>query len=361
MSRNNRLIAFVLAALILGAFPAALASEVISPEKIVADEVKYKTCTAERAELVKEITMGASEYYPLVVTVNYKGDPAVYAETLVKRGQEVRAGDPLLRVTVLYDAVEMAELELACQRAQEAYEEGVARRREDIAAQERALAAEADENRRREGLLRLKKQKLLLEQYIYQQEYALEERRAQIAELTERHEDDVVFAPADGVIEDITYFREGDRLYNGAYVCQIASQKVMLMAVRDGRLRYGQPVRIETGVNKERITFDGRVVAASDCLDGVVSDYALVEITPGQDTADVKWRASKVSADDVRLENVLLIDRRAVTLNGGNYIVTKLTPEGVTQKRFINQAMMTTSGTWVLQGLDEGDVVIIDN
>ncbi|MBR3503168.1 MAG: hypothetical protein IKO07_02860 [Clostridia bacterium] len=359
MSRNKRLMALVLAALVLAA-PAAAASELIAAEKIVADEVKYNTCTVERTELVKSITIGASEYYPLITTVNYKGDPALYAEILVKRGQDVKAGDPLLRVTVQYDAVQMAELELACQRAEEAFREGVEQRQEEIDALERALAAETEGYQRRVDQLNLKKQKLALEQYIYQQEYALEDKRAQIDELNARHEENVVFAPLDGVVSDLTYFREGDRLYEGTYICQISSQDVMLLAVKDGRLRYGQKVQIETGVNKERLVFKGRVVAASDCLEDVVSDYALVEIDPDEDVSGVKWRASKVLADDVRLGNVLLIDRKAVTLNGGNYIVTKLTPDGVTQKRFINQGMMTPNGTWVLQGLEEGDVVIID-
>ena len=108
MSRNKRVITALLATALI--CPAALASEVIASDRIEADEVKYKTAVVEYGELVKTMTIGASEYYPLVTTVGYKGDPAVYAETLVKRGQEVRAGDPLLRVTVLYDKVQMAEL-----------------------------------------------------------------------------------------------------------------------------------------------------------------------------------------------------------------------------------------------------------
>ncbi|MBQ8955072.1 MAG: hypothetical protein IJ048_13260 [Clostridia bacterium] len=357
MSRNKRLIA-LLAALLLTC-PAS-ASELIEPEKIVADEVKYTTSTAEKGEFVKTVTMGASEYYPLIVTVNYKGDPAVYAETLVKRGQEVRKGDPLLRVTVLYDAVQMAELELACQRAEEAFQEGVKARQEAVDALERALAAETDEYERRVCAQRLKKQKLALEQYIYQQEYALEDRRAQIDELNQRHEADMVYAPMDGVVTDLTYFKEGDRLYNGTTVCQVSSQDVMLLAVRDGRLRYGMAVGIETGANKDKTYLTGRVVAASDCLDGVVSDYALVEVDPEPSLEGLKWRATKISADAARLEDVLMISRKAVTLNGGNYVVTKLTEDGVTQKRFINQGLMTVSDVWVVQGLEEGDVVIID-
>ena len=357
MSRNKRLAA-LLAALLLSC-PAS-ASELIAPEKIVADEVKYKTCTAAKGEFVKSITMGASEYYPLIFTVNYKGDTAVYEETLVKRGQEVKAGDPLLRVRVLYDAVQMSELELACQRAEEAYEQGVKDRREAIDALERALSAESDEYQRRVCALQLKKQKLALEQYIYQQEYALEDRHRQIDELNERHEANIVYAPSDGVVTDLTYFKEGDRLYSGAVICQISSQDEMLLAVRDGRLRYGMTVNIETGPNKDRTYLTGHVVAAADCLDGVVSDYALVEIDSPYD-AGMKWRATKISADATYLENVLIVSRRAVTLNSGNYVVTKLTEDGVTQKRFVNQALLTTADVWVTQGLQEGDVVIIDN
>ncbi len=358
MSKNRRFAALLLALML--ACPAAAASELIAPEKIQADEVKYTTCTAYLGEYVKSINVGASEYYPLVMTVNYKGDPAVYAETLVKRGQEVRTGDPLLRVTVLYDAVQMTELELSYERAVEAYEAGVKDREEAIDAQERSLAAETDEYRRRLGALQLKKQKLALEQYIYQQEYGLEDRRRQIDDLNERHEATIVTAPMDGVVSDLTYFKEGDRLYKGTTICQISSQDVLLLAVRDGRLRYGMTVGVETGAAKERVGLVGRVVAASDCLDGVVSEYALVEPDMQTATDEVKWRATKLAVDVVRLENVILVDRKAVSLNNGNYIVTKLTEDGVTQKRFINQGLTSSTTTWVLQGLEEGDVVIID-
>ena len=358
MSRNKRVIAALLMAVLI--CPGALASEVIASDRIEADEVKYKTAVVEYGELVKTMTIGASEYYPLVTTVGYKGDPAVYAETLVKRGQEVRAGDPLLRVTVLYDKVQMAELELACQRAEEAFAEGVKSREEAIGDIERALAAEKDEYQRRVDELQLKKLKISLEQYIYQQEYALEDRHKQLNDLNERHNAEIVTAPIDGVVSDLTYFREGDRLYQGTTICQISSEDVMLLAVRDGRLRYGMSVGIETGTNKNKFMLTGRVVAASDCLDGVVSDYALVEPDPWTGDEPVNWRASKVTGDAQRLENVLLVDRKAVSLSGGNYVVTKLTPEGVTQKRYIRQGLITTTQAWALQGLEPGDVVIID-
>jgi len=359
LSRNKRLAALLTALLL--ARPTALASsELIAPEQIVADEVKYKTCTVEYGEFAKQIMMSCSQYFPLVSTVRYRGDTAVYVETLVRRGQEVKAGDALLRVRVLYDEVQMAELELAYERAAEACEEGVQSRREAIDEMERALAAERDEDARQTMRLQLKKLKLGLEQFIYQQEYALADRQRQIDELNERHAVSLVTAPIDGVVSELTYLRDGDKLYDGSVVCQISSQEVMLLLAKDNRLRYGMEVGLETGVNKNRVQLTGHVVAATDCLKGVISEYALVEVDPWDEGLDFNWRNIRLTADLVKVGRVLMVDRKATALNSGRYSVTKLREDGVTQKRFVNQAMTNTVDIWLLQGLEEGDVVIID-
>ncbi len=361
MSRNKRRAARLIALLFMIHSACALAaSELISPDQIVADEVKYKTCVAELGEYVKSFNIGGSEYYPLVMAVRYKGDSATYAETLVKRGQEVKAGDPLFRVTVNYDEVQMAERELAYERAQESFEQGKIDRLEAIDALQRSLASEPDEYERRMGALRLKKLNIALEQYVYQQEYALETRRLELEELNERHSRSVVTAPIDGVISELTYLREGDRVYNGMSLCRISSGEVLLIAVKDSRLRYGMPVKLEIGPNKNKVETTGRVVAAADVLRNVTSDYALVEPDDPEYVKTLNLRNIKVAFDSVRLENVLLVERKAIVLTGGKYVVTKLTPEGVTQKRYVTQGLANTEKVWVLQGLEPGETVIID-
>ena len=359
MSRNKRLIALLLAAALF--CPAVLASaELIEPDRIVADVVKYNTRTVRRETLERTINVSGREYYPRSVTLRYEGDEAVYGQVLVKRGQVVKKGDALLSVSVQYDTVQMTEMELAYERAAEDYEKGLEAREEEIDRIERALASEKDEYERQRGTLTLKKLNLALEQYIYQQEYALENRREQIDELTERHEANIVYSPIDGFIDDVAYFREGDRLYGGEVLFEITNTEVFLISAQDNRLRYGMDVTIEAGANKNRTTLNGRVVAAPDCLGDAIGEHALVEVDFTGRDEDFAWRNTRVAGRIIYLENVLLVDRKAVILDGGKYVVTKLTEDGVTQKRFINQGMQTGSDIWVLQGLDEGDVVIVD-
>ncbi len=360
MSRNKRRAARLIALLLMLRAAGALA-ELISPDQIVADEVKYKTCVAELGEYVRSFSISGSEYYPLVAAVRYRGDTATYAETLVKRGQAVKAGDPLFRVVVQYDEVHMAELEMAYARAQESFEQGKTDRLAAIDELQRSLAAEPDEYARRMGALRLKRLNVALEQYIYQQEYALETRRMELEELNERHGRGVVTAPMDGVITDLTYLREGDRVWDGMTLCRMSSEEVLLIAVKDSRLRYGMAVKLEIGPNKNKVETTGRVVAATDVLrNAAVSDYALVELDDPELAATLNLRNIKVVFDSVRLENVLLVQRKAVVLAGGKYVVTKLTSDGVTQKRFVTQALSNPEKVWVLQGLEPGDTVIID-
>ena len=47
-------------------------------------------------------------------------------------------------------------------------------------------------------------------------------------------------------------------------------------------------------------------------------------------------------------------------LDGGKYIVTILTEDGVTHTRFVTVGLVTPTDVWILQGLNEGDTVIID-
>ena len=44
----------------------------------------------------------------------------------------------------------------------------------------------------------------------------------------------------------------------------------------------------------------------------------------------------------------------------GKYYVSKLSPDGVVQKRYVTVAMQGITETWILQGIEEGETIIID-
>ena len=359
MSRNKRLISLACAfALIFG--HAAAVSELISPDQIRADQVNYKTGAAEYGSLTKTISATGYEYYPVASVVRYRGDAADFVEYLVKRGDEVRAGDPLAVATVNYDRADMAERELRLTRARQAYEEGRQARQREISAARASLDAETDAYARQIAGLMLERREIELKQYIYQQEYALEAQQRQLDELEARHSGGIICAPCDGTVIDTVYFRPGDKLTDGTLVCRIERQDVMLVAVSSDSLRCGMTVRVTAGVSKNQFEVTGRVVAAADCVEDLDYDFALIELDPFEAPERFSWKNIKVTADTVRLDNILLIPRRAAKLETGKYTITRLTADGVTQKRFITVGLYNSEYMWVLQGLDEGDAVIID-
>lgn len=352
------------AALLAGALAfipgAAPASELIQPEQIQADEVKYKTCTAEYTDFIRTYTSSASEYYPLVTAVRYEGTPATYAETLVQRGDEVKAGDPIMRVELDFDAVALAELELRCERAKQSFARERAARQADIQQAQAELAAAGDELTRQVLTLQLEKKRILLEQYIYQQQKALDDLAAQLEEQNQLRSRNVIVAPCDGVVSDLAYLSQGDRITDGNIVCNISSESVMLLYVQGLQLRYGMDVLVEMGPNKSRTSYAGRVVAASDCIPDSTSDVALVEIPEFRPGKKTSMANIKVTAERIRLRNVLTIDRKAAVLSSGKQVVAILGPDGAIHKRYITPGLSTLEDTWVLQGLHAGDVVIID-
>ena len=358
MSRNKACAALIAAVLALGV-PALATEDLIAPERIVADVVKYNTATVEKGSFSRSMGAGVSEYYPLTTAVTYEGDTAVYDAVFYRRGQEVKKGDPIMRVHVEYDKVAMEEKALSLERTKRAYEDDKTARKEEMDALQRSLAAERDSVNREILSLRIKKSRLQAEQAAASYEYSIAQAEKEIAELEARHSVTEITSPVDGVVADITFLREGSRIYNGQYICTIASQDVMFLAASDARLRYGMDVTIETGNNRERVTYPGRVVAASDCLRNVDSTLALIQVDVPEGEK-VNWRNPKVNADYIYVGNVLIVNRRGITMEGGHYIVTRLTEDGVTQKRYVNQGLFTPNEAWILQGLNEGDVIIID-
>ena len=358
MSRN-KLKAILACAALAALLPAAAAQDLIAPDQIVADEVKYNTTTAEYGTLARSLNVVGSEYFPLSTTVRYRGDTATYVRTNVRRGDTVKAGDVLAEVEVQFNEVTMAQLELELDRVRREYERAMESFDDEIASIQGSLSAERDEYARSVLFKRLEKVRLQKERAVNSYEYDIYNRQHEIDTLNERHSRNQVFAPIDGVIADVAYLKEGAMIYDGQVIAQIESQDVMFIAYKEGKLRYGMQVSLETGPGKNRVTTKGHVVAASDCLSKVVSDYALVAV---DDPAwrEINWRNTKVSVDYIHLENVLLVERKAVTMDGGKYIVTRLNEDGVTQKRFVNQGLFTPTQSWVIQGLEPGDILIID-
>ena len=140
---------------------------------------------------------------------------------------------------------------------------------------------------------------------------------------------------------------------------EIYDPSVVWMKVSDynGELRYNMDVTIETGNNRKRTTLYGKVVSADNLLpDSLRKGYAYVELLDLPEK--VNWQNTQIKAKPVVVEQVLMLDRMAVESSDGGYYVY-LVEDGTLHKRQIVRGGQVVAGCWVLQGLVEGQKVVI--
>lgn len=355
-------ISALLLALLLACMPFALAESesLISQELIKADKVNYKTEAVETGAFERRASAAAEEYYPNTYNLSYDENGARFVSYSVIRGKEVKEGDVLAVFELESDAVELASLEMQLADAHEALENREADEEEDGMEYQRAILNAADAWEREMLTLQAQRAELALEQYRFSQSRVIAGLEKRIAEIEEHQAGNVLVAPADGVILGTAYKREGDKVYPGETLVTMYRTDGMLMVIENANdyFRYGMDVMLEVGPNKERVQLPGRVVGADDLLpeaERTCLAYVEVEIPEG-----VKLTRPIVSGATVSVENVSMVHRKAVSIDGGRYYVVLLV-DGVPQKRFINcMTQNTVNYAWVYQGIEPDDEIIIE-
>ena len=126
-----------------------------------------------------------------------------------------------------------------------------------------------------------------------------------------------------------------------------------------GRLRYNAEVTVEAGKRNDRKTYEGRVVAAPSILpSSVPQGMALVELY-GDIPVEALEGNLQYQFNVEELQDVLLVDWRAVDSENGKSYVYVLEDDMV-QKRYVAPGLNNREKVWILDGLHEGQTVIAD-
>ena len=117
-------------------------------------------------------------------------------------------------------------------------------------------------------------------------------------------------------------------------------------------------VEVEYGSRSNLKTVKGRVISADNVLSATdATGYAFVLLEkeiPAEDLTQVK-----VHGEEIRLENVLLAPRNAHVLYKGQQQSSIIDGASIA-RRYISAGFQDKSNTWILQGLEEGQTVIIN-
>lgn len=342
---------------------AALASSdsLISQDMIRAETANYDTHTVSFTTLEKTNSGSLKEFYPYTYSLRFEKSGAHFVEYLVRRGDEVKKGDVLALFTLETDEAALAGKRLSLQRMEEAFTEGQLTRHKAIQQQEKDLLALSDPYDQAIALLKIQRSEIALEQYIHQQTVNIENLRQEIAQIEEELTQTALISPFDGIVEDVTYKRAGDPISPSETLITLAREDYMLLRASnsDCNFRYGMEVKIQVGRNKNQSILTGRVVGADNLLpESRRTGYAYIQLDP-YDEESIRLTSPKLIASTYYLENVMAVPRRAVEMEAGKYYVNQLI-DGVPRKRYVNFVMQTTSDAWIIQGLNEGDVIVID-
>ncbi|MDO4739739.1 MAG: hypothetical protein Q4A66_03650 [Eubacteriales bacterium] len=359
MSRNNAL--RLLSAALLAALSLPLmGSTLIDPDTIKTKETEYATAQVFTGDLVREMTAAAGTYMPTYVDIRCEVRNARVAQIENFRSHEIEQGMHLGVLRSESSRADLSQAELTLARAKEDYALGVEQREEEILRRQAAAQQNADAAAREIELLEIQRLELSLEDYRLRQERSIADMEERLQELREQLEDVEVVAPVSGRVSYFSYVSEGESVPYNSVILTLQTDDPTLIRIEDehGSWRYGMECTVEYGTRTNKKTVPGRVVSADNVL-GLTegTGYAYVQLEEPVDPEELTQIT--VRGEQFRVNGVLLIPKKAAHLSRGQQLVSILEDDSIAN-RYVRTALDNTDYTWVLQGLSEGQTLILD-
>lgn len=331
------------------------------PESLlIPEEANYKTAEVKASEYIKTNSGKLSLVYPMQAKITCSVSNAKLEKVFVTEGKEVKKGEILATLKIEEDSVRRKELELQLKRAMEEYDLEIAKKE---AAIEAAVinAQELSFSQLRIAELNIEKQRIALEKYIYLTEKQIEKIRDNIEEMDEIQKNGELVAPMDGVVKTITSRRIGDWLNKGEVIVSMYSTDYYLLKAADigEKLRYNMNVTVETGSSGSRRTYPAKVISSPNILPStVLQTYALIQLDDSVEPINFVKKAT-FSGNVQELYEIPAIDKNAIRRDNSKYYVYIL-EDGMVKTRYIKVGPSDGNVTWILDGVDLGQKVILD-
>ncbi|MDR1117202.1 MAG: HlyD family efflux transporter periplasmic adaptor subunit [Oscillospiraceae bacterium] len=327
----------------------------------------HKTATVALGTLSRKTSGEGVAYYPKKDALTCPFDNAVLGKLNVSNNTTVKKGDIIAEFEISYSASELSELYSNLEIIKKQHNlqkagyisaaEAAEERLENISALYTSGGATKNEVKKAELLL--EKARLSLDYFTYQYNLTVSEQQKKIDSFEASIKNNVIYAPYDGVISDLSYLVPGATIPRSTFICSIYSKEdIWLSAALDtaNGMRYNKDVVIT--VTNHGKTYTGRIVSAPN-IRGETTGY--VTIIPDEafqfDPAD-RMKRITVSALRYELNNVPVLPSAAVNNEDGKRYVY-LFEDGIVKKRYVTCGINDISSIQILEGLELGETVII--
>lgn len=323
---------------------------------------QYKTVPVERTDYARTVTANGKVWYPVKTDFRWEQENSYFAEVFVIVGQEVKAGDALISFDVEVDLVKTESLRLQLNQEKEARTKGKESRQAKIDAAQQTLANTPLEDSYAHTLAALRVESLQADYdaFVCQADRRVSQLEKQLAKLWAVADNQTLVAPYDGVVESIGTFKVGDEVQPGQVLLTMyATDTFYLEVVNTSEvLRINTEVTVSVSDISSSKEFTGKVITAPDMLPSeAAQDLVLVQLDGDVDLKDLK-NSIVITAQMESLEDVILLDSSMVHSDGGHTYVNVLDGETV---RKCNVVTAKIGGKlWILDGLEEGQLLIVD-
>lgn len=364
MFRNKALL--ILLAVLTLAFSACQASGtkqtddgLMAESLIMPEEANYKTVQVKVADYQKVEKGNAAVVFPYGAALSMDKS-AKLQQILVSSGDLVEAGDVIAVFEPENRDTERADLQLRLQRAQEALETGKQDRLEAIAEME-------EDNAKLQGYelkiaeVQLEKLRISYEQFVYSQQRTINSIAKSLAEVNEVVSENVLVAPFAGKITNVSALFPGDQVPAGRVVASMSATEYCWGGITDkaDELIYNRDILFKYQRRHESYELTGTIVAAPGILPNEVSfSYALADVEAPVPLNTVEGTVEYTFVTE-EVKSALVVDRRAIHKEDGKSFVYLL-EDGVVKKRYVQVASNNTEVAWILDGLTEGQSVMVE-
>ncbi len=331
--------------------------ELLEQSLVSADDEEIGTSTAQIGSLREELTFSGEVYYPVIREITCPESGYALKQIVVEVGDTVSSGDLIAEVEAL-SAEDVNAKQQQIDQKQKELEDVRAYTNQEINSLTAERNAAQTELERQICDLKIQEQQLTMAHM--EEEYAkeiagLEEEMQQIQSAETL---DGIYAPYDGVIEEVNSITAGTVLTDSRPVVAMYSVETCLITAKNpGNVRYGDVVTVTAGIGDGRREYSGQIVGADNALDEGIQDGNLyIKLTEDYDPENLK--NIEIVATGYEVEDVLVVKANAVFEQKDESYVYLLEDDKLMQRHVI---VGGTDGeyTWILQGLSEGDVVSI--
>lgn len=290
------------------------------------------------------------------------GNNITFSTFLVKNGQRVENGDPIVELNVSVDEVDIESLTLQLTTAEENLEQYIDVNNALLRDYEKRIENAATASERKTAQLLYDRLSVSFEEEKERRTAEIESLRNTYSNNTEKKGKEYIYAPMSGVVNGLNRFRKGDKIGNYTYFGAIYDTDSVHISVSGGndQLAYNMPVSIVQGSGQTLITVDGVVtsnknatlapnlIGRNDYIE-ILGDPAVLDLG-----SDVTLRFQTVT-----MENALMVPKKAVSNDsGGDYVYRY--ENGMSIKQYILTGGLNPESIWVVDGLSEGDLVVIN-